>query len=67
MGFIKAIFYLVIFGIIAAGGYWLYGAYSTNGDAPYWAELNSNLPDPLRKFSCEQIKKRVPGPVESCD
>lgn len=67
MGFIKAIFYLIIIGFLAIAGYWLYGAFSTNGEAPYWAEINSALPDQAKAFACEQIKKRVNGPVASCD
>lgn len=67
MGFIKAIFYLVIIAILAVGGYWLYGAFSTSGDAPYWSEINKRLPDQARNFACEQVKKHASGPVASCD
>jgi len=65
MGFIKAIFYLIILAFLAVGGYWLYGAFSTSGDAPYWAEINKALPDQARNFACEQIKKNHPN--ASCD
>ncbi|MGA8770838.1 MAG: hypothetical protein WB610_10755 [Rhodomicrobium sp.] len=67
MGFIKAIFYLVILGILAVAGYWFYGALSTSGDAPYWTEINKVLPEQARNFACEQIKKRASGHIESCD
>jgi hypothetical protein len=67
MGFIKAIFYLIIIAILAVTGYWFYGALSTSGDAPYWTEINKALPDQARNFACEQIKKRATGHVESCD
>ncbi len=67
MGFIKAIFYLIILACLAVTGYWFYGAFSTAGDAPYWAEINKALPDQARNFACEQIKKHASGHVESCD
>ena len=67
MGFIKAIFYLVIIAIIAVSGYWAYGAFSTSGNAPYWAEINKRLPQEARNFACEQVKKHANGPVDSCD
>ena len=67
MGFIKAILYLAIIGILAVVGYWFYGAYATAGDAPYWTEINKVLPDQAKTFACEQIKKRVTSHVESCD
>ncbi len=67
MGFIKAILSLVILAVILVFGYWLYASYVSAPDAPYWAEINGKLPDPLRRFSCEQVKKRVSGPVASCE
>jgi hypothetical protein len=65
MGFIKAIFYLVIIAILAVTGYWFYGALGTSGDAPYWTEINKRLPEQARNFACEQIKKNHPN--ASCD
>ncbi len=67
MGFIKAILYLVIIGILAVTGYWLYGAYATAGDSPYWSEINKVLPQQAKTFACEQIRKHASGHVESCD
>jgi hypothetical protein len=67
MGFIKAIFYLIIIGFLAIAGYWLYGAFSTSGEAPYWTEINKRLPDQARNFACEQVKKHATGHVDSCD
>jgi len=67
MGFIKAIFYLIILAFLAVAGYWLYGAFSTSGDAPYWAEINRVLPEQAKNFACEQIKKHATGHVDSCD
>ena len=62
MGFIKAIFYLIIIGFLAIAGYWLYGAFSTAGDAPYWTEINKRLPEQAKNFACEQIKKHADWP-----
>ncbi len=67
MGFIKAIFYLIILGILALTGYWFYSAFATAGEAPYWAEINKRLPEQAKSFACDQIKKHASGHVESCD
>jgi|GEM_PF-2136525 len=68
MGFIKTIFGLVIILVIVVFGYWLYASYMTSPNAPYWAEINGYMPEPLRRFSCAQTKQRVgPGtPPPSC-
>ena len=64
----RALVSLIILAIIVVFGYWLYATYVTAPDAPYWAQINRNMPDPLRRFSCDQIKKRgVSGPVATCE
>ncbi|HZV21952.1 MAG TPA: hypothetical protein VE986_10450 [Hyphomicrobiales bacterium] len=68
MGFIRAIISLAIILIIVVFGYWLYASYVSAPNAPYWAEINKRLPDPLRRFSCDQVRKRnSSGPIESCE
>ncbi|MBI4723616.1 MAG: hypothetical protein HY765_00895 [Rhodomicrobium sp.] len=68
MGFIKAIISLVILLVVLVFGYWLYASYVSAPNAPYWAEINGNLPDPLRRFSCDQVRKReATAPVTSCE
>jgi hypothetical protein len=69
MGFIKTLVGLVVLAVIVVFGYWLYASYASAPNAPYWAEINSNLPDPLRKFSCDQTRKRIgaDSPVPSCE
>jgi hypothetical protein len=67
MGFLKAIVSLVLFAIIAVAAYWLIASYTTKGELPYWAEINANLPEPLRSFACENIKKTdATAVVASC-
>ena len=69
MGFIKSIIGLILLVVIAVFGYWLYATYAAAPDAPYWAEINSKLPDPLRRFSCDQTRKRIGGTaaIQSCE
>jgi hypothetical protein len=69
MGFIRTIFGLLILLIIIVFGYWLYASYATAPDAPYWAQINANMPEPLRRWSCEQVKGRVGSGAapESCE
>jgi len=68
MGLIRAIINLVILVLIVIFGYWLFASFVTAPNAPYWAEINRNMPDPLRRFSCEQVRKReTAAPIESCE
>jgi hypothetical protein len=69
MGFIKTLVGLILVLAIAISGYWLYASYVSAPNAPYWAQLNSVLPDPIRKFSCDQTRKRIGAdtPVPSCE
>jgi hypothetical protein len=59
MGFIKTLIGLVILAAIVVFGYWLYATKTNAPDAPYWAEINAYMPDPLRQWSCQQTKMRV--------
>jgi hypothetical protein len=59
MGFIRTLLGLVILAVILVFGYWLYASYSTAPAAPYWAEINSYMPDPLRRWSCQQTRGRL--------
>jgi len=68
MGLIRAIINLIIVILIVIFGYWLYASYFSAPNAPYWADINRNMPDPLRRFSCDQVRKReAAGPIESCE
>ena len=68
MGLIKAIVNLIILVLLGVFGYWLYASFVSAPNAPYWAEINRNMPDPLRRFSCEEVRKRDPSaPLKSCE
>jgi len=68
MGLIRALINLIILILIVIFGYWLYASFVSAPNAPYWAEINRNMPDALRRFSCEQVRKRqAAGPIESCE
>ncbi len=68
MGLIKAIINLVIVILIVIFGYWLYASFVSAPNAPYWAEINRNMPEPLRRFSCEQVRKReAAAPIQTCE
>ena len=59
MGFIRTIFGLLILLLIIVFGYWLYASYVTAPEAPYWAQINGYMPEPLRHWSCAQTKGRA--------
>ncbi|MGO9487068.1 MAG: hypothetical protein ACLPX9_21260 [Rhodomicrobium sp.] len=65
---IRTIINLIILILAGIFGYWLYATFVTAPHAPYWPEVNRNLPETLRRFSCEQVRKREPtGPLPSCE
>ncbi|MGO9544366.1 MAG: hypothetical protein ACLPPF_06180 [Rhodomicrobium sp.] len=65
---VRAIINLVILIVILVFGYWLFASFVTAPNAPYWAEINSKMPDALRRFSCEQVRKReATAPIQSCE
>jgi hypothetical protein len=59
MGFLKTLLGLVILAAILVFGYWLYATKMTAPNAPYWAEINSYMPDALRQWSCQETKTRL--------
>ncbi|MGA7328053.1 MAG: hypothetical protein WBX25_27085 [Rhodomicrobium sp.] len=68
MGFIRAIFSLAVILVVLVFGYWLYATYVTAPNAPYWADINTNMPGSFRRFSCEQVRKReTSGQIASCE
>lgn len=67
MSVIKTILGLIVAAAIIVAGYWLYVPYLSTPDSPYWAELNSNAPDPLRSFSCKKLKERAVDGGPSCE
>ncbi len=68
MGLIRVIINLAILVLIVIFGYWLFASFVTAPSAPYWAEINRNMPDALRRFSCEQVRKReAAAPIETCE
>lgn len=69
MNFIKTLLGLVILLVIIVFGYWLYASYYTAPAAPYWAEINTYMPDPLRRFSCDKTRERegATAPIQSCE
>ena len=68
MGLIRAIIVLFVLAVIVVFGYWLYASYVAGPNAPYYAEINSKMPDPLRRWSCAQIKTRTTGAAPaSCE
>ncbi len=60
MGVIKGFLGIVILLAIAVFGYWLYASYTlTNTDDEIWMQINGNLPDPLREWSCKEVNTRI--------
>jgi hypothetical protein len=59
MGFLRTLLGLVILAAILVFGYWLYATKMTAPNAPYWAEINAYMPEPLRQWSCQETKTRL--------
>jgi hypothetical protein len=62
MGVIRNLLGLILLLAIIVVGYWLYATYSiTNANDRMWVEVNSRLPEPMRRWSCAEVKARVGG------
>ncbi len=60
MGFIKTLLGIAILLAIVVFGYWLYATYTmASADDEIWVKVNSNLPDPLRKWACAEVNGRM--------
>ena len=60
MGFIKTLLGIVILMAIIVFGYWLYATYTiASADDEIWVEVNSRMPDPLRKWACGEVSGRI--------
>lgn len=60
MGVVKTLLGVVILFAILVFGYWLYATYmSASADDPIWAQINENMPQQLRTWSCEQMNARL--------
>ncbi len=60
MGFIKTLLGIVILVAIIVFGYWLYATYTiASADDEIWVQVNSNMPDPLRKWACAEVNTRI--------
>jgi hypothetical protein len=60
MGIIKTLLGIVILLAIIVFGYWLYATYTIgSADDEIWIKVNSNLPAPLREWSCAEVNSRI--------
>jgi hypothetical protein len=60
MGVIKTLLGVVILVAIVVFGYWLYATYTiASADDEMWVEVNSRMPDPLRKWACTEVNGRI--------
>ena len=60
MGVIKTLLGIVIVVAIVVFGYWLYATYTiAAADDEMWVEVNSRMPDPLRKWACTEVNGRI--------
>jgi hypothetical protein len=66
MGFIKTLLGIVILAAIIVFGYWLYATYTiASANDEIWIEVNSRMPDPLRKWACAEVNGRVGGSAKA--
>jgi hypothetical protein len=62
MGLIKTLLGIVILVAIIVFGYWLYATYTiAAADDEMWVQVNSRMPEPLRKWSCKEVNGRIGG------
>lgn len=60
MGVIKTLLGIVILVAIIVFGYWLYATYTiASANDQIWVEVNSRMPDPLRKWACGEVNGRI--------
>ena len=60
MGILKSILGIVIIVAIVVFGYWLYATYTmASADDKIWIKINSYMPAPLRKWSCDAVNARL--------
>ncbi len=60
MGVIKTLLGVVILVAIVVFGYWLYATYTiASADDEIWVKVNSQMPDPLRKWACTEVNGRI--------
>lgn len=66
MGVIKTLLGVVILAAIIVFGYWLYATYTiASANDEMWVEVNSRMPDPLRKWACAEVNGRIGGGGEA--
>jgi hypothetical protein len=59
---IRTLLGIVVLLAIIVFGYWLYATYTIgSADDQMWTEVNSRMPDPLRKWACAEVKTRIGG------
>jgi hypothetical protein len=63
---LRRLFSLIIFVAVATGCFWLYRTLTlANPNDEAWVAINSQLPEPVRTWSCQTVRKRLadPGPA----
>jgi hypothetical protein len=59
MGFIRSLLGIVVLLAIIVFGYWLYATYTiASANDEMWVEVNSRMPDPLRKWKSRTVSAR---------
>ncbi len=57
---IRTLLGIVVLLAVIVFGYWLYATYTIgSADDQMWTEVNSRMPDPLRKWACAEVKTRI--------
>jgi hypothetical protein len=63
MGLIRTLLGIVVLLAIIVVGYWVYATYTiASANDEIWVEVNSRMPDPLRKWACNEVKTRLNTP-----
>lgn len=63
MGLIRTLLGIVVLLAIIVVGYWVYATYTiASANDEIWVEVNSRMPEPLRKWACNEVKTRLNTP-----
>lgn len=60
MSSVKTVIGIVILLAIIVFGYWFLKTYTmASADDGFWIKINSNMPDPIRKWACQEVHRRI--------
>jgi hypothetical protein len=60
MGLVKFLVTMLVVGGLTLGAIWMWQTFNiTQPDDPVWVGINMRLPEPMRRWSCGEVRKRL--------